>query len=111
MFKGQGNTLENEYSLEVPIAGRDPLHVRVIKTSRIFQTAEGEVPIMDFMRIGLLGKLEKFVALCSYVLGWDRVINSEANRWAYIAVSGTREAEDNLKSILSVLFNRFILKF
>ena len=26
-------------------------------------------------------------------IAWDRVVNSEADRWAYIAVSGTREEE------------------
>ena len=94
-LKGQGNTLENEYTLEVPIVGRDPLNVRVIKTSRIFQTAEGEVPYYGFYAYWFVGQTRETSShyVRMFWLAWDRVINSVANRWAYIAVSGTREAE------------------
>ena len=94
-LKGQGNTLENEYSLEVPINGRNPLVVRVIKTSRIFQTAEGEVPYYGFYAYWFVGQTRETSShyVRMFWLAWDRVVNSEANRWAYIAVSGEREAE------------------
>ena len=29
-------------------------------------------------------------------LAWDRVVNSTANRWAYIAVSGQRDPDNNI---------------
>ena len=58
-LKGQGNTLEHEYTLEVPIAGRAPLPVRIIRTSRIFKTAEGEVPYYGFYAYWFVGQNTK----------------------------------------------------
>ena len=94
-LKGQGNTLEHEYTLEVPIAGREPLPVRIIRTSRIFKTAEGEVPYYGFYAYWFVGQKHEtpYHLERMFWIAWDRVVNSEADRWAYIAVSGTREKE------------------
>ncbi|MDH3982274.1 MAG: EpsI family protein [Kiritimatiellaceae bacterium] len=94
-LKGQGNTLDGEYTFEVPLEGRDPLKVRVIKASRTFRTAEGPVPYYSFYAYWFVGQDRETPQHLSrmFWLAWDRVVRSKANRWAYIAVQGKREAE------------------
>ena len=94
-LKGQGNSLDGEYDLEVPIEGRDPLTVRVIKTSRTRRTAEGQVPYYSYYAYWFVGQDRETPSHYSrmFWIAWDRVVRSTANRWAYIAVQGEREAE------------------
>ena len=94
-LKGQGHNLDSEYTIEIPISGRKPLSVRIIKTSRIFQTSEGEIPYYG------------------YYAYW--FVNSTANRWAYIAVSGKREIDDNsfeddIKSFVQQVYPNILTK-
>ncbi len=92
-LKGQGNTLEKEYTLKVPIEGRDPLGIRVIQASCIFQGPEGPVPYYSFYAYWFVGQDRETPSHYSrmFWLAWDRVVRSTANRWAYIAVQGPRE--------------------
>ena len=94
-LKGQGNTIDGEYNLTVPLEGRDPLTIRVIKASRTFHTAEGEVPYHSYYAYWFVGQDRETPSHYArmFWLAWDRVVRSKANRWAYIAVSGKREAE------------------
>ncbi len=94
-LKGQGNSLDGEYDLMVPIEGRDPLTVRVIKTSRTFRTAEGPKPYYSYYAYWFVGQDRETPSHYSrmFWIAWDRVVRSTANRWAYIAVQGEREAE------------------
>jgi len=94
-LKGQGNTLEGEYNLKVPIEDREPLTIRVIKASRIFHTAEGDIPYHSFYAYWFVGQDHETPSHYTrmFWLAWDRVVRSKASRWAYIAVSGKREAE------------------
>ncbi len=96
-LKGQGNTLDGEYTLEVPMEGRDPLKIRVIKATRQFRTAEGLVPYHSYYAYWFVGQDREtpFHLGRMFWLAWDRVVRSTANRWAYIAVYGQREAEGN----------------
>jgi hypothetical protein len=94
-LKGQGNALDGEYTLKVPMEGRDPLKIRVIKASRQFRTAEGIVPYYSYFSYFFVGQDRETHSHYSrmFWLAWDRVVRSKANRWAYIAVYGKREAE------------------
>ncbi|MEI6891468.1 MAG: exosortase-associated EpsI family protein [Pontiella sp.] len=94
-LKGQGNTLDGEYDLEVPLEGREPLTVRIIKTSRTYRTVDGPVPYYSFYAYWFVGQDRETPSHYSrmFWLAWDRVVRSKANRWAYIAVQGEREAE------------------
>ncbi|MBN2163751.1 MAG: exosortase-associated EpsI family protein [Pontiellaceae bacterium] len=96
-LKGQGNTLDGEYTLDVPIEGREPLKVRVIKTSRIYQGPEGQVTYYGYYAYWFVGQDREtpYHLGRMFWLAWDRVVRSRANRWAYIAVSGTREETGN----------------
>ena len=94
-LKAQGNSLDGEYDLEVPIDGRAPLTVRVIKTSRTFRTPEGPKPYYSYYAYWFVGQDRETPSHYSrmFWIAWDRVVRSTANRWAYIAVQGEREAE------------------
>ena len=94
-LKGQGNTLNGEYTLEVPLEGRDPLKVRVVKTSRVYQTQDGQVEYYGYYAYWFVGQDREtpYHLGRMFWLAWDRVVRSCANRWAYIAVSGKREEE------------------
>ncbi len=94
-LKGQGNLLDGEFTLEVPLEGRDPLKVRVIKNHRTFQTAEGPITRHSYYAYWFVGQDREtpYHLGRMFWLAWDRVIRSTANRWAYIAVSGEREEE------------------
>jgi hypothetical protein len=94
-LKGQGNSLDGEYDLKVPLEGRDPLKIRIIKASRTFYTEEGEVPYHSYYAYWFVGQDRETPSHYArmFWLAWDRVVRSKANRWAYIAVSGQREAE------------------
>jgi len=96
-LKGQGNSLEGEYTLEVPMEGRDPLKIRVIKATRQFRTAEGLVPYYSYYAYWFVGQDHEtpYHLGRMFWLAWDRVVRSTASRWAYIAVYGPREAEGN----------------
>lgn len=94
-LKGQGNSIDGEYNLEIPIEGRAPLKVRVIKASRTFRTPEGPVPYYTYYAYWFVGQDRETPSHYSrmFWLAWDRVVRSKANRWAYIAVQGEREPE------------------
>ena len=96
-LKGQGNTLDGEYTLKVELEGRDPLSVRIIKTSRTFRTAEGPKPYYSFYAYWFVGQDREtpYHLGRMFWLAWDRVVRSTANRWAYIAVSGERDPENS----------------
>lgn len=96
-LKGQGNNMDGEYDLKVPLEGRDLLTVRVIKTSRTFRTAEGPKPYYSFYAYWFVGQDRETSSHYSrmFWLAWDRVVRSKANRWAYIAVQGERDPENS----------------
>lgn len=94
-LKGQGNSLDGEYDLLVPIEGRDPLKIRVIQASRTFRTAEGPKPYYTYYAYWFVGQDRETPSHYSrmFWIAWDRVVRSTANRWAYIAIQGERAAE------------------
>lgn len=94
-LKGQGNDLAGEYDLEVPLEGRDPMTVRVIKVERAFRDAEKPIFYYSYYAYWFVGQDRETPSHYErmFWLGWDRVVRSTAHRWAYIAVSGQREPE------------------
>ncbi len=91
-LKGQGNTLDGEYTMSIPLEGRDPLKLRVIKSSRTYQTVDGPIAYFGYYAYWFVGQDRETPSHYSrmFWLAWDRVVRSKANRWAYIAVQGKR---------------------
>jgi hypothetical protein len=96
-LKGQGNTIDDEYTIKVPLEGRKPLKIRVIKASRTFRTADGPVGYYSYYAYWFVGQDRETPShyVRMFWLAWDRVVRSTANRWAYIAVQGERDPENN----------------
>ncbi len=94
-LKGQGNAIMNEHTIEVPMEGRKSLKVAVIETERVYATAEGEQTYYGYYAYWFVGQDRETPSHYArmFWLGWDRVVRSVSHRWAYIAVSGQREAE------------------
>lgn len=92
---GQGNALLGEYSMEVPIAGKKPMKVRVIQTSKKYKTVDGPKVHYGYYAYWFVGQDRQTDSHYArmFWLGWDRVVRSVAHRWAYIAISGQREEE------------------
>ena len=92
---GQGNTIVNEHVIDVPMEGRKALKVAVIEAERIYETAEGPQVYYSYYAYWFVGQDRETPSHYArmFWLGWDRVVRSIAHRWAYIAVSGKREAE------------------
>ncbi len=94
-LKGQGNAIMNEHIIEVSMVGRKPLDVSVIETERIYNTEEGQQTYYGYYAYWFVGQDRETASHYArmFWLGWDRIVRSISHRWAYIAVSGKREAE------------------
>lgn len=92
---GQGNTIVNEHTIEIPLEGRKSLKVAVIEAERSYDTAEGPQKYYSYYAYWFVGQDRETPSHYArmFWLGWDRVVRSVAHRWAYIAVSGQREEE------------------
>ena len=88
-LRAQGNAVEDEYTLEVPLDGRDPLKVRVMLASK-----NNRFSYYAYWFVGQ-DKETPYHGKRMFWLAWDRVIHGKAHRWAYIAVSGERDAKGN----------------
>ncbi|MCF7818894.1 MAG: EpsI family protein [Kiritimatiellales bacterium] len=92
---GQGNTIVNEHTMEVPMEGRAPLKVAVIEAERLYNTPDGPQNYLSYYAYWFVGQDRETPSHYArmFWLGWDRVVRSVSHRWAYIAVSGKREAK------------------
>jgi len=124
---GQGQTIVNQQFwnvlvptvIEVPLEGRPPLKVAVLETIRNYRTAEGEQKAHHgyyaYWFVGQNRETPSHYARMMW-LAWDRVVNSVANKWAYIAISGDRSEEapeDYKKQIIEftqALYPHLLLK-
>jgi hypothetical protein len=94
-LKGQGSSIMNEHTIEVPLPGRKPLKVAVIETERAYQTEEGPQTYRGYYAYWFVGQDRETASHYArmFWLAWDRVTRSVSHRWAYVAVSGEREPE------------------
>lgn len=93
---GQGNTIMGSEVVEIPLEGRKPLTVEILKTERRYRNQDGEMDIYyGYYAYWFVGQGREthshYVRM--FWLAWDRVVHSVAHRWAYIAVSGERADE------------------
>lgn len=95
---GQGNTIVGTERMEIPLAGREPLKVDVLKTERRYRNANGEMQTYyGYYAYWFVGQSRETPSHYErmFWLAWDRVVHSVAHRWAYIAVSGQRADENS----------------
>jgi hypothetical protein len=95
---GQGNTIVNTDYMKIPLEGRDPLKVCVLQTVRSYRGPDGErKTYYGYYAYWFVGQHRETASHYErmFWLAWDRVVHSVAHKWAYIAVSGSRESEDS----------------
>jgi len=114
---GQGNTILSSHVLAVPLAGRKPLRVMVLETSRPASQLLHR-PAWDgyfaYWFVGQ-GRDTPYHLARMFWLGWDRIVHSVAHRWAYIAVAGHRDRnsrayQDEMQSLVGLLQPAIVLQ-
>ncbi len=103
---GQGNKLMGSERLKIPLEGRKPLEVDIIKMERHYQDEDSEMKTYyGYYAYWFVGQNRETPSHYwrMFWLAWDRVVHSVAHRWAYIAVSGQRldnESEEYKQEII-----------
>lgn len=96
---GQGSVITDTVSVEVPIEGRRPLKVAVLETVRNYRDADGQRKAYHgyyaYWFVGQNRETPSHYARMFW-LAWDRIFNSVAHRWAYIAVAGDRGEDGSI---------------
>ena len=93
---GQGNTITATKYIKVPLEGRKPLDVCILEIQRRYQDKEGKTQTYyGYYAYWFVGQNRETASHYErmFWLAWDRVVHSIAHKWAYIAVSGDREAD------------------
>jgi hypothetical protein len=91
---GSGHDIERTKDIQVPIAGRRPLRVRVLDLDRRAQTPDGRTMVApSYYAYWFAGKdretplhMERM-----FYMAADRVLRNVSHQWAYISVAGLRE--------------------
>lgn len=103
-LSGQGSTIVGSETIQVPLAGREPLDVRVLSLLQERKGPGGEVLVQhSYYAYWFTGK-DRETASHIQRMWWmatDRIFHNLAHRWAYIAVAGTRKdgTKDHLADI------------
>ena len=102
---GQGNSIVDTERFGIPLEGRAPLKVDILKTQRLYYDENGAPQTYyGYYAYWFVGQNRETPSHYArmFWLAWDRVVHSVAHRWAYIAVSGERtdEADDEYKQEL-----------
>jgi len=95
---GQGSTITDTKYLKVPLEGRDPLKLCILETIKNYQDQEGkQQSYHGYYAYWFVGQGRETPSHYErmFWLAWDRVVHSVAHKWAYIAVSGTRDGDES----------------
>ena len=95
---GQGSELVHAFVHESPRAEGPPLRVTVLELVRRVPRADGEATeVPTYFAYWFAGPRRRETPSHYTRMAWmayDRVVRGEASRWAYIAVGGSRSAQD-----------------
>lgn len=92
---GQGQEIEREWTHSVPLEGRDDLRVVVLDMLRRWTGPDGESHEHRFYyAYWFVGKGRETHShlMRMALMAYDRIFHNVSHRWAYISVSGMREA-------------------
>lgn len=115
---GQGNTIAETEYMKIPLEGRSPLKVCILKTVRNYRNLEGERETYHgYYAYWFVGQNRETPSHYErmFWLAWDRVVHSVAHKWAYIAVSGQREEDsdayrDEITQFVKRLYPHLLIK-
>jgi hypothetical protein len=113
---GQGHEIRSSRRLTVPLAEDGAIDVMVLRNAANVQTPEGPTEYRTFYAYWFVGQGRETPSHGArmFWLAYDRVVNSVAHKWAYIAVSGRRlddaEAENELiRDFIATLHREIVL--
>ncbi len=95
---GQGSKILDTEYIDIPMQGRDPLEVCILKTMKRYRGQDGEMEAYyGYYAYWFVGRNRETASHYErmFWLAWDRVVHSVAHKWAYIAVSGDRLGEES----------------
>ena len=93
---GQGSEIVSTKVIDVPLAGRGPLDVRILDMLRHVRVAGAPRAYGSYYAYWFVGK-DRETSSHHARLFWmaaDRILHNKSHRWAYIAISGNRPIED-----------------
>lgn len=101
---GQGNEIVDSDVQAVPIAGREPLDVMVLDMLRRWRSPDGrqnEYP--SYYAYWFVGKGRETPShfMRMFWMASDRIFHNRSHRWAYISVSGERDAKSAYREEIS----------
>jgi len=113
---GQGNSITKSYVLDVTLPGRSPLEVMALETSRLLEARTGKREVLGYYAYWFAGHGRETPRHWErmFWLAWDRIVNSVAHQWAYVALAGRRDAgsvkfQAQLKSFVGLLYPELVL--
>lgn len=90
-IRSQAFTVENDTHIDVPIDGREPLQVRIYDLASQMQDGKTGHSYFAFWYVGKDRETTSHFKRMFW-MGVERLIENEANRWAYVSVTGSRAA-------------------
>lgn len=104
---GAGNTIDKTWKLPVPLEGRRrPLEVMVLDMTRRGRALDGHTfESKSYYAYWFVGKNREtpYHVQRMIWMATDRVLHNVSHRWAYIAVAGSRPADDSAKHTPEIL--------
>ena len=94
-LSGAGNKITGQVFIQVPMAGRDPLDVKILEMENTTIGEDGKnVVYHSFYAYWFVGSGGRETAnhyARMFYMSWDRIFRNQAHRWAYLSVSGLRD--------------------
>ncbi len=95
---GQGHEIVRSLTVPVPLDGRKPLDVMVLDLLRRYKVAEGQsreyVSYYAYWFVGKGRETPSHVRRMVW-MATDRIFHNVSHRWAYIAISGSRDPDSD----------------
>ncbi len=115
---GQGQEIVREWTHRIPLEGRDDLRVNVLDMLRRWTGADGQQHEHRFYYaywfVGQ-GRETHSHYMRMGLMAYDRIFHNVAHRWAYISVSGLREAgsrdhADQIDEFIQTIYPQMALR-
>lgn len=114
---GQGNEIVRSKVLAVPMQGREPLDVMVLDMLRRWKAQDGRPgEYSSYYAYWFVGKGRETASHLQrmFWMATDRIFLNRSHRWAYIAVSGDRDARndayrDEVEEFVGLLYPHMVL--
>lgn len=111
---GQGQSIQREWVHEIPLSGRDPLRIMVLDMTRRWRDQDGNEQVHPFYYaywfVGQNRETPSHYARMFW-MGYDRIVHNVAHRWAYIAVTGARDANyvEQIEEFIQTIYPQMAL--